>query len=133
MIKGFKEFLLKNQVLGLAIAVIIGGALGKVVSSMVADILMPVISLILPGGEWRTAKIVLNRSVGPDGKEVINAISYGTFIGNVIDFLVIAFVVYMLTKAFIKEVAPPPTKACPECTEQIPLPSKRCKYCTAAV
>ena len=56
MIKGFKEFLLKNNVLALAVAVIVGGAVGKVVSSLAADLIMPLISLVLPAGDWRTAK-----------------------------------------------------------------------------
>ena len=93
MIKGFKEFLLKNNVLALAVAVIVGGAVGKVVSSLAADILMPLISMVLPAGDWRTAKLTLSTSVGPDGKEVVNAISYGNFFGSVVDFLIIAFVV----------------------------------------
>src|SRR6185312_12115972 len=102
MIKGFKEFLLKNNVLALAIAVIIGGAVGKVVSSLAADLIMPVVSLLLPSGEWRAAKLVISRSVGADGKEAVNALNYGTFFGNVVDFLIIAMVVYLLTKAVIK-------------------------------
>jgi large conductance mechanosensitive channel len=131
--KGFKEFLLKNQVLGLAVAVIMGGAIGKVVSSLVADILMPFISLLIPGGEWRAAKFVLSTSVGPDGKEVINALTYGTFVGSIVDFVVIAFCVYMIMKALIKEAPAPepaPTKQCPRCTETIPLAAKKCRYCT---
>jgi large conductance mechanosensitive channel len=131
--KGFKEFLLKNQVLGLAVAVIMGGAIGKVVSSLVADILMPFISLLIPGGEWRAAKFVLSSNVGPDGKEVINALSYGTFFGSLVDFVVIGFCVYMIMKALIKEAPAPaiaPTKQCPRCTETIPLAAKKCKYCT---
>ena len=109
MIKGFKEFLLKNNVLALAVAVIVGGAVGKVVSSLAADILMPLIGMVLPSGEWRAAKLVISKTVGPDGKEAINAINYGTFFGNVVDFAIIAFVVYMMTKALIKEApaAPP--------------------------
>src|SRR5215467_9563947 len=101
MIKGFKEFLLKNNVLALAIAVIVGGAVGKVVSSLAADLIMPLISLILPSGDWRAAKLVLSKTVGPDGKDVINSINYGTFFGNVVDFVIIAFIVYMITKALI--------------------------------
>jgi large conductance mechanosensitive channel len=136
MVKGFKEFLLKNQVLGLAIAVIMGGAVGKVVSSMVADLLMPIISLVIPGGEWRSAKYVLGKIIGPDGKEVVNALNYGNFLGSIVDFLVIGFCVYMIAKSLIKEApAPPPapTKECPKCTEAIPLGAKKCKYCTADV
>ena len=136
MIKGFKDFLLKNNVLALAVAVIVGGAVGKVVSSLAADILMPLIGMVLPSGEWRTAKLVLSRTVGADSKEVINAINYGTFFGNVVDFAIIAFVVYMMTKALIKEApaAPPaPSKNCPRCKEAIAVDATKCKFCTADI
>jgi len=134
VIKGFKEFLLKNNVLALAIAVIVGGAIGKVVSSLAADLIMPVISMVLPSGEWRAAKLVLSKSVGPDGKEVVNAINYGTFFGNVVDFLIIAFVIYLLTKSLIKEAPappPPPSKNCPRCKEAVAVDATKCKFCTA--
>jgi large conductance mechanosensitive channel len=133
MIKGFREFLTKNSVLALAIGFIMGAATGKVVSSLVADIIMPLISRILPGGEWRSWKYVLTTSVGPDGKEVVNAITYGTFLGNVVDFVVIAFVVYMITKALIKEAPPAPSKTCPRCLESIAPAATKCKFCTADV
>jgi large conductance mechanosensitive channel len=131
MIKGFKDFLLKNNVLALAVAVIVGGAVGKVVSSLAADILMPFIGMVLPTGDWRSAKFVLGHSVGPDGKDVVNAVNYGTFFGNVIDFIIIAFVVYMLTKALIKEAPAAPSKPCPRCRETIALDATKCKFCTA--
>jgi len=133
MIKGFKEFLLKNNVLALAVAVIVGGAVGKVVSSLAADILMPLISVVLPSGDWRAAKAVLSRTVGPDGKEVVNSVNYGTFAGNIVDFLIIAFVVYMMTKALIKEAPAPPAKTCPRCKETIAVDASKCKFCTADV
>jgi large conductance mechanosensitive channel len=136
MIKGFKEFLLKNNVLALAVAVIVGGAVGKVVSSLAADILMPIIGLAIPGGEWRNAKIILSKTVGPDGKEIINSINYGSFMGSVIDFLIIAIVVYMMTKALLKEApaAPPaPSKTCVRCKESIAIDASKCKFCTADV
>lgn len=134
MIKGFKEFLLKQSVLALAVAVIIGGAVGKVISSLVADVLMPIISLMIPSGEWRTAKLVLTSSTGADGKEVVNAVNYGTFVGAVVDFVIIAFAVYMITKALIKEApapAPPPAQTCPRCKETIAADATKCKFCTA--
>ena len=130
MIKGFRDFLLKNSVLALAIGFIMGAATGKVVSSLVADIIMPVISLVLPAGEWRSWKYVLTQS--PDGK-VVNAITFGNFLGNVIDFIVIAFVVYMITKALIKEAPPAPSKKCPRCLESIAPEATKCKFCTADV
>jgi large conductance mechanosensitive channel len=133
MIKGFKEFLLKNNVLALAVAVIVGGAVGKVVSSLAADLLMPLIGVVLPGGEWRSAKYILSRSAGADGKEVINSINYGTFFGNVVDFIIIAAVVYVITKALIKEAPAPPSKNCPRCKEAIAVDATKCKFCTADI
>jgi large conductance mechanosensitive channel len=133
MIRGFKEFLLKHSVLALAVAVIIGAAVGKVVSSLVADIVMPIISLMIPGGEWRAAKIVLSTKTTPDGKTVVNAINYGNFLGTVIDFLIIAFCVYVITKMLIREPAAAPTKTCPMCTETIALDARKCKFCTADI
>jgi large conductance mechanosensitive channel len=133
MIKGFRDFLLKNSVLALAIGFIMGAATGKVVSSLVADIIMPIISPLLSGGDWRTAKLVLTRSVGPDGKEVVNAINFGNFLGNVVDFVVIALVIYLITKALIKEAPAAPSKKCPRCTETIAVNATKCKYCTADI
>jgi large conductance mechanosensitive channel len=137
MIKGFKEFLLKNNVLALAVAVIVGGAVGKVVSSLAADLIMPLISLVLPSGEWRSAKYVLSERMGPDGKTAaINSLNYGTFFGNVVDFVIIAFVVYMITKALIKEPAAPPppdVKTCPRCKESVAIAATKCKFCTADI
>ena len=133
MIRGFKEFLLKNNVLALAIAVIVGGAVGKVVSSLAADIIMPVVSLMLPSGAWREAKIVLKTAIGADGKPVENAISYGTFMGNVVDFIIIALIIYLMTKALIKEAPPPPTKTCARCKESVTVDATKCKFCTSDI
>jgi large conductance mechanosensitive channel len=121
MIRGFKEFLLKNNVLALAIAVIIGGAVGKVVTSLAQDIIMPAISPALPSGEWRTAQITIGNT----------AVKWGAFLGNVVDFLIIAFIVYLMTKALIKEPPPAVTKTCPRCLETIVPAATKCKFCTA--
>ena len=136
MVKEFREFLLKTNAMALAIGVIIGAAVGKVVSSLVADIIMPVISLAIPGGTWRDARIVLNTTTDATGKVVEHAITIGQFLGNVVDFVIIAFVVFMLTKMLLRpEPAPAPaaTKTCPECLETIPLAAKRCRACTSPV
>ena len=133
MVKGFKEFLLKNNVLALAIAVIVGGAVGRVVSSLAADLIMPLISLVLPSGEWRSAKYVLGKTVGADGKEAVNSLNYGTFFGNVVDFLIIAFVVYLLTKSLIREAPAAPSKNCPRCKEAVAVDATRCKFCTSEI
>jgi large conductance mechanosensitive channel len=135
MFKGFKEFLLKTNALALAVGVIIGAAVGKVVSSLVADIMMPVVSLAIPGGEWRTAKFVLTTTTGPDGKPVVNAVSYGVFFGNVVDFIIIAFCVYIVTQAFLKEkpAVAAPVKECPRCKESVAIDATRCKFCTSEI
>jgi large conductance mechanosensitive channel len=133
MIRGFRDFLMRNSVLALAIGFIMGAATGKVVSSLVADVIMPVISLLLPGGEWRSAQAVLGTHVGADGKEVVNAIHYGSFFGNVVDFVVIALVIYLITRALIKEAPAAPSKKCPRCTESIAPEATKCKFCTADI
>ena len=125
MLKEFKEFLTKTNALALAIGVIIGAGIGKVVGSLVSDVLMPVISLGFPGGAWREAKFVLKTN--PDGT-VANAVTIGTFIGSLVDFLIIAFVVFLITKSLLNpapEPPAPPTKTCPDCLESIPAAAKK--------
>jgi large conductance mechanosensitive channel len=121
MIKGFKEFLLKNNVLALAVAVIVGGAVGKVVTALAQDIIMPAISPVLPQGDWRKAVIM----IGPA------ELKWGDFAGTVIDFVIIAFIVYLITKALIKEPAAAPSKTCPRCKETVAVDASRCKFCTS--
>jgi large conductance mechanosensitive channel len=133
MIRGFREFLLRNNVLALAIAVIMGAAVGKVVSSLVQDMIMPVLSPLLSGGSWREAKMVLGTTVGPDGKSIENAIHYGTFAGTILDFLIVALIVYLITRALLKEPPGAPTKPCPRCKETIALEATKCKFCTADI
>ena len=99
----FREFLLKQNALALAVGVIIGAAIGRVVTSLVGDVLMPVISLGMPAGDWRASKVVLSQSVGPDGKEVVNSINYGTFIGTIVDFVIVAFVVFLIVRMFVTD------------------------------
>src|SRR5262245_53418927 len=134
MLAEFKKFLLQTNALALAVGVIIGGAVGKVVSSLVSDILMPVIGLLIPaGGQWRELSFVLSQK--PDGSPG-NAITYGAFLGNIVDFMIIALCVFIITKALL-EPAPaepgPPTKECPECKEIIPAAARKCRACTSAV
>jgi len=131
MINDFVKFLTKTNALALAIGVIIGAATQKVVSAIVDDLLMPVIGTIMPAGDWREAQIVLSHSTDATGKMTLNAIKYGHFIGSLIDFTIIAFVVYMITKALLPKEEE--KRACPECTEMIPAAAKRCKACTAAL
>jgi len=133
MLNEFKEFLLKTNALALAVAVIIGGAVGKLVGSLVSDIIMPIIGVVIPGGAWRDLKIVL--STNPDGTPA-NAITYGAFVGGVVDFVIIALVVFMVTKALLKPPPAPPapeTKTCPACLETIPKAATKCRACTSPV
>jgi large conductance mechanosensitive channel len=124
MLREFKEFLLKQNALALAIGVIIGASMGKVVSGIVDDLLMPIVGLIMPGGDWRSAQIVLSGA---------NAIKYGDLIGRVIDFVIVATVVFLIVKLVLREkaVAPAPTKTCPQCLETVPLAAVRCRACTS--
>jgi large conductance mechanosensitive channel len=123
--KEFREFLLKQNAFALAIGVIIGAAIGKVVSGIVDDVLMPLIGTVLPGGEWRNAQFALSGQ---------NAIKYGDLFGRIVDFLFIALVVFLLTKAFLEKPAPAPaTKSCPECLEAIPAAARKCRACGSPV
>jgi len=128
MVGEFKAFLTKTNALALAVGVIIGGAVGKVVSSVVADLLMPLIGIALPGGDWRTAQIPLK--TGPDGK-VLSAIGVGNFLGSLIDFVIIAFCVFLITRALLKEAPGPPMKTCAACGESVLAKATRCKHCTS--
>jgi len=88
---------------------------------------MPIVGLLMPGGEWRSAELVLS------GK---NALKYGDLLGRLIDFSIVAAVVFFILKAFIKEQKPAPaapTKTCPHCLETIPEAARRCRACTSAV
>jgi large conductance mechanosensitive channel len=123
----FKAFLVKNNVLALAVGVVIGGAVGKVVSGIVDDVIMPIVGVVLPGGDWRSAQLVLAGQ---------NAIKYGDLLGRLLDFIIVAAVVFIILKAFIKEAKPPPappTKTCPQCLETIPEAAKKCRACASAV
>lgn len=90
---GFVAFLKEYGIIGLAIAVIIGAAVGKLVSALVADIIMPIVTFFIPGGDWRAATLTLGPIV----------LKLGDFVGAVLDFVIIAFVVYLIAKWLLKE------------------------------
>ncbi len=132
MLNDFKAFLTKSNALALAVGVIIGGATGKVVSATVDDLLMPPIGMVMPQGDWREAQIVLTKGTDASGKETVNAVKYGHFVGSIVDFTIIAFVVFLITRQLLpKEPPPAPTKVCPECLETVPDAAKRCRACTS--
>jgi large conductance mechanosensitive channel len=99
MIKEFKEFALRGNVVDLAVAVVIGGAFGAIVTSLVGDVIMPVVGLLTGGIDFSTAKIILKQSVGADGKPVEVALMYGKFIQAIFNFIVVAFAIFMMVKA----------------------------------
>lgn len=110
MIKEFRDFAVRGNVVDLAVAVIIGGAFGKIIASLVSDVIMPPIGLLLGGVEFTELVIVLKEAVGE--VEAVT-ITYGNFIQNVVDFLIIAFVIFMMIRAINKmkkkeEAAPAP-------------------------
>ena len=136
MISEFRGFLTKTNALALAVGVIIGTAVGSVVSALSADLLMPIVGLFLPGGDWREAKIVLKTATDATGKVTENAILYGHFIGTVLDFVIISFVLFLILRTLVKPVAAPEPeemKKCPECLDMIPAAARRCRSCTTAV
>src|SRR5260370_1273072 len=99
MMQDFKGFLLTTNAFALAVGVIIGGAVGKVVSSTVSDLLMPIIGLAIPGGTWRTWQVALTTDA--EGK-VVNALNLGSFLGTLVDFVIIGFVIFQITRILMK-------------------------------
>ncbi|HEY2915849.1 MAG TPA: large conductance mechanosensitive channel protein MscL [Candidatus Limnocylindrales bacterium] len=134
----FKAFLLKTNALALAIGVIIGAALGAVVTSLVNDIIMPPIGVALGGIDFSAMVIKLKEAtVDASGKPVPEVdIRYGAFINEVIAFIVIAFIVWRISKMFIKEepaAAIPPSKTCPFCKEPNAVDASKCRACASAI
>ena len=132
MLSEFRGFLLKTNALALAIGVIIGTALGTVVSSLVNDIIMPPIGLLLGGIDFAELKWVLKGAVGGDPTTEV-AIRYGAFINSIIAFVVIAFVVWQISKSFIKEPPPAEVKTCPFCKEANAVDATKCRACASAI
>ena len=135
---GFKAFLLKTNALALAVGVIIGTALGAVVSSLVNDIIMPPIGVLLGGVDFSGLVIKLkDATVDAAGKPVPEVdIRYGAFINVVITFVIVALVVYFITTALLRpapEPPAPPTKDCPFCKETVPADATKCRACTSAI
>jgi large conductance mechanosensitive channel len=138
--KEFKEFLLKTNALALAVGVIIGAAAGKVVSSLVADILMPPIGLLLGKVDFSNLFFTLGAGTYATLAEAKAAgaptLNVGIFINTVIDFTVVAFCVFMITKLVVRPApapAGPAMKTCNQCEMEIPAAAKKCRYCASAV
>ena len=136
MLKEFKDFVMRGNVLDLAIAVIIGGAFGAIVTSLINDVLMPPIGLALGHVDFKDLFVSLNGQSYPSvaAAKVAGApvIAYGQFINTITNFLVIAFVVFLIVKQANRFKKPAPaTKECPYCASTIPVKATRCPNCTS--
>ena len=138
MFKEFKNFIMRGNVLDLAVAVIIGAAFGKIVTSLVNDILMPPLGLALKNVDFSNLYVDLSGGHHPTlaaAKAAGDAtINYGLFLNNVIDFLIVAFVIFLIIQQanrLKKAPAAPTTKECPFCHTTIPLAATRCPNCTS--
>jgi len=129
----FRAFLLKTNALALAIGVIIGGALGTVVNSLVNDIIMPPVGLVLGGVDFSQLKwVIKNAAPGADPATEV-AIRWGSFLNAIVAFIVIAFVVWRLSRMFIHEPPPTEVKTCPFCREANAVEATKCKACTSEI
>lgn len=143
MLSEFKKFIMRGNVLDLAIGVIIGAAFGKIVTSLVNDILMPVVGLGLGKLDFSNFFVSLNGqhydTLADAKKAAAPTLNYGLFINTMIEFLIVAFVIFLIVKQvnrLFPAPAPAPapvTKACPECTSEIPAGARRCPQCTAVL
>ena len=126
MLKEFREFAMRGNVLDLAVAVIIGGAFGKIIASLVADVLMPLIGLVMGGVNFSELSFTVGEAV----------VKWGAFVQSIIDFVIVAFVIFMIVRTMNRmqkpaPVAAPTTKECPYCFSTIPLKATRCPNCTS--
>ena len=133
--KEFKEFAMRGNVVDMAVGIVIGGAFGKIVSSMVSDVIMPPIGLILGNVDFSSLSITL-REKTTDAAAV--TIKYGLFINTVLDFVIVAFAIFMVIKQMNrlkKKEAPAEvtTKECPKCFSTIALKASRCPNCTSEI
>ena len=145
MLKEFKKFIARGNVIDLAVGVIIGAAFGRIVTSLVEGLIMPPIGVLLGKVDFSSLFVVLDHSKGvpaslADAKaKGIPVMAYGQFINDIINFLIIAFFIFLIVRAVnrIKDrvEGPPPvtTRPCPMCTMNIPLEAKRCPQCTSAL
>jgi large conductance mechanosensitive channel len=143
MMKDFKEFAMRGNVLDLDIGVIIGAAFGGIVTSFINDILMPPIGLLLGGVDFKDFFVALNhgtyKSLAEAKAAAAPVIAYGQFLNTVFNFLIVAFVVFLLVKQVnrMKKPAPAPaapaTKECQYCTSAIPVKATRCPQCTSSL
>ena len=132
MLSEFKGFLLRTNALALAVGVIIGAALGTVVTSLVDDIIMPPIGMALGGVDFADLKIILREASGGDPATEV-AIRWGAFVNSILTFVIIALVVFWISKMFIREDPATEVKTCPFCKEANAVDASKCRACASAI
>jgi large conductance mechanosensitive channel len=139
MLKEFKEFAMRGNVLDMAVGIIIGAAFGKIVTSFVEDVMMPPLGRLIGHVDFSNMFISLNGQHYDSieaAKKAGAALSYGTFLNTIINFLIVAFAVFLLVRMVNRwttkpaPTAAPTTKDCPQCAMSIPIQAKRCGHCT---
>lgn len=143
MLKEFKEFAMRGNVLDMAVGIIIGAAFGKIVTSFVEDVIMPPIGKLLGHVDFSNLFLVLGetdkslKTVADAKAAGVATLNYGLFLNTIINFLIIAFAVFLLVRQVNRwttkpaPAAAPTTKECPQCAMTIPIAAKRCGHCTA--
>lgn len=136
----FKAFISRGNVLDLAVGIIIGAAFGKIVSSFVADVLMPVVGLALGKVDFTNLFVALNgesfETLAEAKKAAVPTLNYGLFINSVIDFIILGFAIFLIVKLASrvqKPAAAPATKECKFCLSTIPLKATKCAYCGSSL
>lgn len=134
LFKEFKSFAMRGNVVDMAVGIIIGAAFGKIISSLVSDVIMPPIGMLIGGMDFSSLGVTI-KEASVDHAAVM--IKYGMFINILIDFLIVAFAMFMIIQAMNRMVkkpeAIPTTKECPECLMVIPINAKRCGHCTVVL
>ena len=147
-LKEFKEFALKGNVIDMAVGVIIGGAFGKIVTSLIDDIIMPFVGMIFGGANFNEMYKILRLPEGVTEADVtslevakelgVTTFNYGAFITTVLNFIIMALIIFLMVKAINKarsikkeEEAAPTTKKCPFCQSEIDVAATRCPHCTS--
>ncbi len=144
MLKEFREFAMRGNVVDMAVGIIIGGAFGTIVRSLVDDVLMPPIGLLLGGADFSNLFVVLKQGASPGPYAALSdaraagavTVNYGVFLNGVIGFLIVAFAVFLLIKSINamrreEAPAPPAAKQCQYCASSIPVQATRCPLCTS--
>jgi large conductance mechanosensitive channel len=139
MLKEFRDFAIRGNAVDMAVGIIIGGAFGKVVSSLVSDVVMPPISMLLGKGAFSSLFLSISttqyKSLEAAKAAGVPTLNYGLFLNNVLDFVIVAFCIFLVIRQMNRLMPKPPvettTKTCPQCQSTIPINAVRCAHCTS--